>query len=372
MAQAKNIFEQLKVDAQQRQQLEKLDKKRMVLEEESKRDISDYKVTLDKMLSGEKQVDVKELSRLDAGIQRGEKYKVEISDLAESLTSELSDLGQLFGDLSQYKGAIEGVAAKIGLKRYADKRRLARVKSADVKENLKTILDYGTHMVAKLQAAILDNMDCRVEIEGTLNHTTDKLRENQPKYEESRSQREALEGRLEEVRNRFDAADETERAKIAGEREKLEREVLEIKTTENYYFTIVDKARQAAPIQRIHLQSYSTMIDALIQLKTGLEQNIENVTSMYNSVPVAIKTALGVKAASQYDKGMKYATDKSTEVVLASVAGVLDEGASRNERPLIEPDKLEFYRKARAELQREFETRISAIKEKHKVASASN
>ena len=369
---AQTIFERLKVDKTQEGKLAELDRKRMTIEESDRRNLNEYKQTLDKMLDGKQNVDVKELSKLDAGIQHGRQYTGEISDLAESLTREFSDLGQFFGDLNQYKGVLETGLAKLGLTKFADKRRLARVKDSDVKENLRTIIDYGTHMVAKLQAAIYENISCREEIGATIENTVRKLEENQPLYEEFRKQREQLERDLEAVKDEFEKADETQRAQISRRREELEKNVQEIRATENYHFTIVDKARQANPIQRTHMGAYASMIESLIILKTGLEQNIENVTQLYQSVPVAIKTALSVKAGSKYDQGMKYTTDISTKVLLESTSGVLDEVAKRTERPLIEPDKLEIYRQAIAQMRTEFEERISAIKEKHRAASADN
>ena len=108
-----NIFEKMRADKGITVELEK---KRIRLEEDNKQNLSEYDQKVKQMLAGEK-VDVQELSKLDQGIERGNQYKQEINQLAESLTGELNELGQFFGDMAQYKGLTERVLGKIGLTR---------------------------------------------------------------------------------------------------------------------------------------------------------------------------------------------------------------------------------------------------------------
>ena len=348
-----------------------LEKKRIRLEEDNKQNLSEYDQKVKQMLAGEK-VDVQELSKLDQGIERGNQYKQEINQLAESLTGELNELGQFFGDMAQYKGLTERVLGKIGLTKLADRKRMARVKSCDVKQNLETILDYGTHMVSKLYEATLENMECQAKIDTTIRYTAKKLEENQPIYEKYRSERESLERDLNSLQQKIDKSEAREAAALVSQRAELTAKLADVKANEDNYFTIVNKAKEALPIQNVHYKSYSDIVAALIVMKTGLEQDIENVTQIYLAVPVAIKTALGTKAASIYDQGMKYATGVSTEAVLAATAGILDEVVTRAERPLIEPDKLEGYRKRMAETRANYELRSNAIKATHAQPSAVN
>lgn len=105
-----------------------------------------------------------------------------------------------------------------------------------------------------------------------------------------------------------------------------------------------------------------------MQFRTRLERNIEAVTEIYMSTPTAIKTALSTKAAERYDKGMKYALDKATDTVLQSVAGVLDSTATRAERPLLEPETLEEYRRRQKEAKAIFESRLTALRERYETA----
>lgn len=365
-AKTMSLVEQMQSDLKARnQKIGDLDKKRIKLEEEDKQNLDQYESNLQRILSGKQEADVQALSKLDQGIERGKQYKGEISELAESLTTELNDLGQFFGNMSQYKGFLESGLSKLGFTKLADKSRLQRVKSSDVKQNLETILDYGHHMVNKLYSAILENMECHARIDVTIRTTAEELQKNQPIYEQYRSQRELLERQIKELADKMDQSGEAEYATLAGKKAELDKNLQEIRINENHHFTIVNKAKQALPIQTTHLKAYADIVESLTGLKTGLEQDIQNVTQLYLSVPTAIKTALSTKAASQYDKGMKYATDKSTEVVLASVAGVLNESAGRAERPLIEPQKLEGYRKAQLEMRAEYDSRVSAIKKKY-------
>ena len=58
---------------------------------------------------------------------------------------------------------------------------------------------------------------------------------------------------------------------------------------------------------------------------------------------------------------MKKATDITTDAVLKSVKGILDESVSRAERPLIEAEKLEAYRKLQREMREEFDKRMEQL-----------
>jgi chromosome segregation ATPase len=262
--------------------------------------------------------------------------------------------------MSNYQG-LEKLISRFSRK-WADKKRLARVKTADVTTNLKTILDYGHYMVSKLNNALIENMKCYSRIEGTIQTTNERLEQHQPEYEQWQEKREKLERQIKELEEKMNQAGPDEYAKLEGEKSQLDKEFHEAQTTENYHFTIVDKAKKALPVQRTHLTSYKDMIDSLKQFKTGLEQDLDHVTQVYLSAPTAIKTALSVKAASQYDKGMKYATDKATDAVLKSVEGILDETASRAERPLIEDEKLQAYRKVQQEMRAHYDKRVDQLK----------
>ena len=364
-----SLFEQLQVDSSQKQKLEDIDKKQLEIKQSDRQAISDYESTLQQMLEGKQDVKVETLSKLDAGIQRGKKFKVEISDLAESLTRELQDLGQFFGDMRQYKG-VEVWVSKL-LPGKADKMRLNRVKNADVKQNLQNILDYGTHMVDKLYKATLENMECHTKIDATIRSTARTLEENQPQYEKWRSEKEKLERAINALKDTMDKADATGFSQMVGQMAELDKKLQETRVNESYHFTIVDKAKQALPIQKTHLKAYADIIESLVQLRTGLEENIKHVTQIYLAVPTAIKTALSTKAASQYDRGMKYATGISTEAVLESAQGILDEAAKRAVRPLIEPERLDAYRKLQFEMRANFDESCREMQEKYAAPAAS-
>ncbi|VVB78988.1 Uncharacterised protein [uncultured archaeon] len=358
-----DIFEQLEIDSGQKQKLRELDKKQIEIEESDRQALSQYESTLQDMLSGNKAVDVKELSKLDQGIERGKKFKGEITDLAQSLYLELNDLGQFFGSTCQYQG-LEKWVSKIST-RSADKMVRKRIDNADVNLQLQTILDYGNFMVQKLYGATVENLEKTKRIDATVKITTTKLKENQPLYEQRLAEKEGLERQVKDLQDKMDAATGTEYAQLAEKKAALDSQFAEAQKKTNYYFAIVDTAKQALPIQKTHLKAYQDIVDSLIQFKTRLEENINHVTELYLATPTAIKTALSMKAASQYDKGMKFATDKSTQAVLASAAGILDETAQRAERPLIEADKLAAYREAQKRMRADYDTRIAALEKKY-------
>ena len=358
------IFAKLNSDVEAQQKLEAISKKQIRYEEEAEQDITAYESNVRSILKGE-DVDIKELSKLDAGVKRGQEFKGEISDLAESLTEELQSLGVFFQEMSQYKGTKEKILSFVGLTRYANKARLQRVRNADVKENLQAILDYGNHMIQKLYTAILDNMACEKRIEAVMNLTSQKLEENQPKYEQWRAEKEKLQLKKNELQNIIDKADETEIAKLTPNVLALDKQLREAEMNEENYFMIVKKAKEAIPVQKQHVQAYADIAKALTTLRTGIEQDIEAVTEMYLAVPIAIQTALGTKQASTIDKGIKYATDKATDTLLRSAEGILDEAANRAEKPLIDPEQLAQFRKRRLEMRANYDSRQKALQEKH-------
>lgn len=358
-----SIFDKMELDAETKKKLENLDSKRMKISEENKKDLSEYQRTINEALKGNKAISMEDLSKLDKGIERGKEYNKEISDLAESLTIELTDMGQFLGDMSNYQG-FEKLVARLS-SRWADKMRLGRVKKSDSKQNLQTILSYGHHMIEKLYETTLQNMECYSQLDATIQFTAEKLEENQPLYEKWRTEKEKLQKEVQAMQDLMDKSDQKEYAKLAGDKAKLDKKLQEATINENNHFTIVDKAKQALPVQKTHMKAYSDIVDSLTQMKTGLEQNIENVTQIYLSAPVAIMTALATKAASQYDKGMKYATDRTTDAVLRSVEGIMDETMSRAEKPLIDPEKLVEYRRMQMEMRANFDKRSEEIKNKY-------
>lgn len=364
-----SIFADIQGVANQR--LKQLDARQAEVQALDRDALSKYDQTVRSMLDQQQEGDIQQqLSKLDKGIESGKKYKQEISELAENLTTELQGLGEYFQEMSLYKGFWEKAFSKIGMKKTADRTRLKRIKSADVKQNLEQILDYSNTMVKKLYEAILENTECHSKLKSTISYTSNKLKDNQPKYEEWRTKKEGLESQVAEIEDRLAKANETEYVTINEEKVKALNDLQEAKVNENYFFTIVEKAKQALPVQNTHQKAYADIIESLVSLRTGLEQNIENVTELYMATPTAIKTALAVKTASQTDKGMKYATDLSTKVLLDSAAGILDEAANRAERPLIEPEKLKKYRQDQAQMRAIFETRIQALEQKYSQPAA--
>ena len=87
-----NIFAQLQLDAEQKQKVDALDRKQLELEQADQQHLATYERDVEQVLTGK--TDIATLSKLDQGIQRGQAFQGEISDLAQSLTHELNDLGQ--------------------------------------------------------------------------------------------------------------------------------------------------------------------------------------------------------------------------------------------------------------------------------------
>jgi|SRR3989339_488021 len=369
-----NILDQFKIeDATKAAKIENVSKKRISIAEEDEKTMTDYQSSFKKIISGDKTVQATQvLSLLDQGLARGKEFEGEVSDLAFGLTGELNELGQFFGDISQYSGGLEKTLAFLGTKtgmtavtRIADRYRMGRVKSADVNQNLKTILSYGAHMINQLQSRTLDAQKSYNSIAAILEETTEALKTNQPIYEKWQTEREALGRQVAALEAKMDKATQAEFAILSREKASLLQELGKAQTNENHYFTIVKNTKDAIPTQEKYLKAFEDMRGALITMKTGLETNIQSVTALYQATPVAVQIALATKAAGQYDVGMKKTTRAGLDTTLKAVRGVLDEAGTIAERPLVTPEEMENFRNMQVAMESNYSQRFDELKDAH-------
>jgi len=361
----KDIMQTMQEDLQKKKKLEELSQKRMQIAEEDKQALSEYEKSVRRTLDGKQtEVSAEAKTRIDQGIERKKLYKQEISDLTESITKDFQELGDTYLQMGQYKG-IETVLMRLHLTRLADRQRSARANRVDVKQNLETILDVGKAAVKKLYEFTLENMEQQATIDGLVKDTAAKLKENQPEYEKWRAQTESYTRDIKALQDKMDKADETEFAKLSTQKAELDKKLQDAKIQQTYFFTIVDGAKKMLPTQKDHLQQYSEIVEGLVQLRTNLDHYIENSTKLYMALPTALKTMLGVKAASQWDKAAKYALEKGTETLHIAAKGIRDESLNRQEKYPISPEKFDEFRKDYMATVAEFTQRESELKRKH-------
>lgn len=355
------VLEKIEIPEEKIETLGELDLLEDELEFANQEGLKEYEAQVGNILDDNKKADLTKLSKIDQGIERGKIFKKEVSELSENLTEQLRSYGEFLGGLSDYTrwenvvGLFRGVTVK-------DQMRLERVKNASARESLETIIDYSHHIVSKLHSALAENQQCYGSISDAIDSTGQKLEVNEPIYEEWRSKKEQLERDIKELEDKRDLAGSSERPGLELEISAAEVKRHEAEIKENKYFTIVDKATQALPIQRIHLKAYKDIIDSLTVLRVGLEEKIDNVTAIYRATPVAVKTQIRVKSASEVDKAINYATDIATGAVVQASGGILDEGASRAEKLQLSDDKLQLYADTRAKMRAEYDDRIGERK----------
>jgi len=357
-----NIFGLLKMKTEERQKAQEIENQRIKASADDMRLIKDREAKLkdayatkDGVQRSEK---LQEISKIDAISPENTKFKGEVTNLAESLTKDLTEFGIFIGDIKNYKGLEKAVSyLPLGLgTKMADAFRLKRVLSADLTVNLETIIDYAAFISKKLGDATIDNMNCAGAIDGSVKEAARKLVDNQPKYENWRSKKEALQREIDATKDLQDKANETDFPKYAAKLAELDKEKQEAEINETHYFGIVETSKQAIPVLKTNLKAYMDTVKALEDMRTRLDNKIADVTEIYRSAETMIKTALKVKAASQIDKGVNYATTRITETVLDNQIAIDDERMNRAERQLIEPEKLNQIR----ELQKTMNEKIYA------------
>lgn len=358
-----DVFEKLRVDKKQKEILENIDKKRMQLEEQSTKHIADeYQQVTEKVLKGE--ATVEDLTKLEAGIERGKKCTSEIYEITAGLATDFEDLSQFVGNLSNYQG-VEKTLERFGFHKSAYKRMVGRIKGSDIKQNLETIIDFGHLMVHKLNDSIIANNDAYFAIEAAIKETSKVLSENQPVYEYWRSQREIFDRQMTDLKEKQSQATGDDFAKLQTQVVELQSKVDKAKFNEDHYFAQVDKAKQALKIQPIHLQAYRDNVNALDQIKTRFEADIQHNTPLFMQVKTSIETGVTTKASGQYYKGLRMAVDKTTDTVQKMSAGVMAEAATIAEKQTLDEDKAINYKKVQDVERADFDRRNEVLKNKH-------
>ncbi|HNY11332.1 MAG TPA: hypothetical protein PKK26_07035 [Candidatus Wallbacteria bacterium] len=311
----------------------------------------EYESKLDDMLSVEKskgrakegkKFNVGELKALDSAIVQGKEYQQDMQSLIEELTNELENLGRKVATTKDYQG-LEKFWGAIGATKWANASRLDRIKTQNVDGSMKTVLAYANGTVESLNQQIAKNAEMYSALTQKEKIIVEKLNENQPKYEHWREEVRRLGKEIEDVDRRLREANETERPKVEQEKTTLSRELDQAKLNETSYFEIVKNASEAVSLVRHHAQGFYQAIDALTQSKIKTAEKIDNLKEIFTGIYQIMETALEIKGFSRIDSTLNYLADKTTETLNTQLEGILDETMARNEKKVIDDDKMVKY-----------------------------
>ena len=342
-ANSDNIFATLQqqLSDNEKQKIKQLDQKKLAADEADKRLLQEREEKLQQAYQKGDQTQIQELAGMAKLSAENEEYIGEMNNLVVSLNGDLTQWGVVIGDLANYQG-LESYISKVPLlgEKLADRLRDKRVSKVDLQGNLETILTYSAFTVQRLGESIMENMGRASDIQRTVDEAVVLLTENQPLYEKWRKTGEDLVRERDKVKDLQDHANETDFPKYAAQLADLDKQVRESKINETHYFGVVETTKQAIPVQKGAYEALMNTVESLEDMRTRLDNKIRQVTTTYAGAPTIVKTQLRVRAFSQIDKGMNYATTKTLEVYVHNANEIGKERMSRAERELVEPETL--------------------------------
>lgn len=327
--------------------------------------ISEYEATIDRLTSNttKQQANVADLSKLDGAISTGRQYTGDLQTLIEDLTSELNDLGRSVTTVKDATG-MEKLIGRFN-KRWARQMTVNRIRQQNVEGSMRTILAYARGTVESLNAAIAKNAQVYGKLQANDAELSQKMVDNQPRYEHWRQEVKRLEQELAELDRRIQVADETSYATLQAERSTMQAKLDESKINETQYFEILKNAKEAQPIVRAHMEGFKQSIAALTQNKVKTQEKIANLTEVFEGIYQIMETALEIKGFSTIDKSLNYAADSTTRVMTQQVEGILAETADRAEKKLVDEAKLKEYTDHLEEIIGVFDQRMQQLQDEY-------
>lgn len=347
------------------EKLKQVRAKELQMEREVDKEMSAYTQTVEKLTDTKqrKETNVAELTKLDAAIVRGKEYTGDLQTLIEDLTTELDNLGRNVATLKDARG-IEKLVGRFN-KRLARQMMMKRVRQQNVDGSMKTVLAFARGTVESLNSAIAKNAEVYGKLQNTDIDLSQKLVENQPKYEQWRQEVKRIEAELAELDRRIQVADENLYATLQAERTQKQGQLDEAKLNETQYFEILKNAKEAQPIVRAHMEGFKQAVAALTQNKIKTQEKISNLTEVFEGIYQIMETALEIKGFATIDKSLNYAADSTTRVMTEQVEGILKETADRAEKQLVDEAKLKEYTDHLAEIITAFDDRMGQLEQQY-------
>ncbi len=247
-------------------------------------------------------------------------------------------------------------------KRWARQMTVQRVREQNVDGSMKTIPAYARGTVESLNSAIAKNADVHDKLQATDAELSQKLIENQPKYEHWRQgvkphragDRRARPAHPGGRRDHLCAAPERALGRSS-------RSSTRPRSTRPSTSRCSKNAKESQPIVRAHMEGFKQAIAALTQNKVKTQEKIANLTTVFEGIYQIMETALEIKGFSTIDKSLNYAADSTTRVMTEQVDGILAETADRAEKKLIDDAKLKEYTDHLAQVIDAFDQRMEQL-----------
>lgn len=359
------ILGKAKGGKQKAERLKTVRAKELQVEQQMDQGISQYELTIDRLTDVKQrgQANIADLSKLDTAISSGRQYTGDLQSLIEDLTGELDELGRNVTTMRDARG-LERLVGRFN-KRWARQMMVNRIRDQNVEGSMRTILAYARGTVELLNAAIAKNAQIYGKLQGTDVELSQKLGDNQPKYEHWIKELKRLEQEIAELDRRIQVADELTFAKLQAERSQKQAQLDQAKINETQYFEILKNAKEAQPIVRAHMEGFKQAIAALTQNKVKTQEKIANLTYVFEGIYQIMETALEIKGFSTIDKSLNYAADSTTRVMTEQVEGILAETADRAEKKLIDEAKLKEYTDHLEEIIGVFDQRMRQLEDEY-------
>ncbi|HEY1011944.1 MAG TPA: hypothetical protein VGE07_04510 [Herpetosiphonaceae bacterium] len=359
------ILSQTRDGKQKAQKLKAVRARELAHEQEVGQRLSEYESTVSRLTDPKQrqQATIADLSKLDGAIATGREYATDLQTLIGDLTSELDELGR---NVATFRDA-RGMEKLVGVfnKRMARQMIVKRIRQQNIDGSMKTILAYARGTVDSLSATIARNADAYAKLQATDAELSQKLVENQPKYEHWRQEVKRLQAEIAELDRRIQVSDESSYATLQVERTALQGQLDEANLNETQYFEVLKNAKEAQPIVRAHMEGFKQAIAALAQNKIKTQEKIANMTQVFEGIYQIMETALEIKGFSTIDKSLNYAADSTTRVMTEQVEGILAETADRAEKKLIDEQKLKSYTDHLEQIIQTFDARMEQLESQY-------
>ncbi|MFH1589193.1 MAG: hypothetical protein ABIB43_01355 [archaeon] len=274
-------------------------------------------------------------SKLDKQVDAIKLFDKTVKELVGQLST---DLGQYVDFINQSKNfqGMEKFFNTFWMKDRAETMRTKRIQNQKVSKSLMEAVGYGLELVKELTETYKMADNNHVKLAEQVNLITAKLQEYQPQEAALKTQKESMQETYNMLEAKFDLASAEEQVTLQTEKDQMYNKLSEVKITYREVQVAYNQAQQALKPNEVTRDSYEKMredVAAQIQL---VKHKIENVTTMYETAPEAIKIVERTKGMEIFDKTVNVVTEKVVDLHVDSAAAVSDATLAREETQLIQ------------------------------------
>ena len=198
------------------------------------------------------------------------------------------------------------------------------------------IVDYGMQLVRELEDVQVIAIDQYETLQNTVDMVTVKLKDYQPLEAELKERLDAMQAVYDEKNTKFKTASPAEQVTLADENNQLHKQLTDLKREHAEALTIYSQAQQALQVNIESRDAFDQMALDLDRQKNMIKEKLENVVSIYEAAPEAVKVMMKTKGMETLDKSINYATEQSVATILKSAGAVNDATLAREEIQLVD------------------------------------